>query len=467
MNGKIFKIVYNGTMKLIPCPESFDRFLSTTASSFSISPMFIRTLTFFYKDQNEKSISVSNSSDYATLMSTIGKSNLKTIKLTVGSNEEICKVNTEKEFEIVPIQEIQVESIESCVQSGVSTESNVEEFKNQNKKRRNRPKKGTMEYELFIARKEVKRLVKKELYPIKTKLFHDMYQKVEAQIRAKYLVDENLKNVQKVYAQVEDKDMRQAIMLDKTEENLFTTQYRAKLESECLNSSLAIETRNNKTSLKTVLKLKNTGKVSWPNPCYLKCIENQSQIHGETIKITNVVEPQKEIEIDVVFDLTKVNTNGTYISKWQLQNMNRAFFGQIFTFDIKCIYDEKLKIKEEYVEKVEKKQKKEIKGIPFFDIFEEMKNDFEIGIIEDDNTIMNALIRNNGNKIKALNEMLDTLNEKTMNFNDSESFIDNNQIMYMDLLEEIKKEINADSNDIINALISTNGNKAEAKKLLI
>lgn len=468
MNGKIFKIVYNGTMKLIPCAETYDRFLSTTASAFSISPMFIRSLTFFYKDQAEKSIPVSNSSDYATLMNTIGSSNLKTIKLTVGSNEELCKVNTESEFEIVPIQEINVEAIDSTVESGVSTESNVEEFKIQNKKRKNRPKKGTMEYELLMARKEVKRIVKKELYPIKTKLFNEMYQKVEAQIRAKYIVDENLKNVQQAYAKAEEKDMRKAIMLDKNEENLFTTQYRAKLESECLNSSLAIETRNNKTSTKTILKLKNTGKVNWPNPCFLKCIENQSQIKGETIKLSNVVEPQKEIDIDVIFDLTNVNTNGTYISKWQLQNENRAFFGQIFTFEIKCIYDNTLKIKEEFIEtqKEEKKEKKEIKGIPYYDILEEMKNEFEIGIIEDDNTIMNALIRNKGNKIKALNEMLDNLNENAVNFNDSLSSIDN-QIKYMDLLEEIKKDIKANENDIINALISTNGNKAEAKKLLI
>ena len=95
-----------------------------------------------------------------------------------------------------------------------------------------------------------------------------------------------------------------------------------------------------------------------------------------------------------------------------------------------------------------------------------MKNEFEIGIIEDDNTIMNALIRNKGNKIKALNEMLDNLNENAVSFNDSLSSIDN-QIKYMDLLEEIKKDIKANENDIINALISTNGNKAEAKKLLI
>ena len=196
--------------------------------------------------------------------------------------------------------------------------------------------------------------------------------------------------------------------------------------------------------------------------------ENQSQIKGETIKLSNVVEPQKEIDIDVIFDLTNVNTNGTYISKWQLQNENRAFFGQIFTFEIKCIYDNTLKIKEEFIEtqKVEKKEKKEIKGIPYYDILEEMKNEFEIGIIEDDNTIMNALIRNKGNKIKALNEMLDNLNENAVDFNDSLSSIDN-QIKYMDLLEEIKKDIKANENDIINALISTNGNKAEAKKLLI
>ena len=63
-----------------------------------------------------------------------------------------------------------------------------------------------MEYELLMARKEVKRIVKKELYPIKTKLFNEMYQKVEAQIRAKYIVDENLKNVQQAYAKAEEKE---------------------------------------------------------------------------------------------------------------------------------------------------------------------------------------------------------------------------------------------------------------------
>ena len=77
-----------------------------------------------------------------------------------------------------------------------------------------------------------------------------------------------------------------------------------------------------------------------------------------------------------------------------------------------------------------------------------------------------VIVYDTGDNMQRVNEMLDNLNENAVNFNDSLSSIDN-QIKYMDLLEEIKKDIKANENDIINALISTNGNKAEAKKLLI
>ena len=86
----------------------------------------------------------------------------------------------------------------------------------------------------------------------------------------------------------------------------------------CLNSSLELYTKNNKTELKTFLHLRNDGRVSWPNPCYLKCLDGVSEIKGETNKISTIILPGKDINIEVTFDLSKVlilSTNTLFLAR--------------------------------------------------------------------------------------------------------------------------------------------------------
>ena len=56
-----------------------------------------------------------------------------------------------------------------------------------------------MEYELKQAKKDVKQMVRRELKPIKEKLFNEMYQKIEAQIMQKYNINTNIEKMQNAY----------------------------------------------------------------------------------------------------------------------------------------------------------------------------------------------------------------------------------------------------------------------------
>ena len=62
MNGKFFKIIFNSTLKIIPCPETFDKFISTAASAFSVNQSFMKSLVCNYKDKEDDFISIETTS---------------------------------------------------------------------------------------------------------------------------------------------------------------------------------------------------------------------------------------------------------------------------------------------------------------------------------------------------------------------------------------------------------------------
>ena len=563
MNQQFFKIIYNSTMKLVPFCDNYDKFLSTIAASFSITPSFVRSLVCNYKDKENDTIAIYNQYDYDILIKYMKKNNLKTVKITLTKNETRCEVGTTSEFELLPSQDFTVQTDETQKNVEIQTERREEDAKGC-QTRKEKGHKGSLEYELKQAKKDVKQMVRKELQPIKEKLFNEMYQKLEAQIKQKYNINTDIEKIQNCYNETSKQKTKnnhckgKVCLLntnDINQENkpIFTTikgdhKRCGRRTVTCLNSTLNLYTKNNKTQLKTFLHLRNDGRVSWPNPCYLKCLEGVSEIKGETIKISNIILPGKDINIEVTFDLSTISKNGKYESTWQLQNEKREYFGDSFTFSIECLYENNLTIKSEFVETYKKKEemktqkkptdykalvremrkeydiyvieddnaimnaliltggnkvsafnnllssrqnacyygaydalvKKKVsttdellkdyqiedkektehkKGIKYYDLFEEMKNEFDIGMLEEDNTIMNALIRNKGNKIKALNEMLDKRSE-------CDSVICNEEdIKYIDLLEEMRKDFdvkNISNNEIINALIATKGNKANA-----
>ena len=568
MNGKFFKILYNSTMKLVPCADNFDKFLSSVAASFSVTPAFVRSLVCTYKDKDDDSISIGNQSDYDILIKSMVKDNLKTVKITLIKNEARCEVGTTSEFELLPSQDFTVQTDETQKNVEIQTERREEEAKGCQTRRirKKKPQPDSMEFELKQAKKDVKQMVRKELKPIKEKLFNEMYQKLEAQIRQKYNIDTNMEKIQNVYNNCQTEptlavhnssicdgchcypiignryrckvcpdfdycenckekfgmnhghpfeeitkaveikqNLRKPILiknnhcvgkvcllntnsLKQGSKPIFTkinVQHKrcGRRAVTCLNSSLNLQTKNNKTEFKTFLHLRNDGRVSWPNPCYLKCVEGVSDIKGETIKISQIILPGKDINIEVTFNLSQISKSGKYKSTWQLQNEKREYFGDAFTFIIDCIYENTLKIKPQFVEIYNKKQevKPQNKAIDYKALVKEMRKEFDIYVIEDDNAIMNALILTGGNKVSALNNLLNS-RQNACYYGTYDQFACKKVSTTDDLLKDYqvkdkKKNINQlaeekkkdfdmqivkNDKEIVNELINTDGNKVQA-----
>ena len=511
MNQQFFKILYNSTLKLVPCAANYDNFLSSIAASFSITPAFVRSFVANYKDKENDTISLYNQYDYDILINYMKKNNLKTVKITLTKNEARCEVGTTSEFELLPSQDFTVQTDETQKNVEIQTERREEEVKGCQTKRGKKVHKGSMEYELKQAKKDVKQMVRRELKPIKEKLFNEMYQKIEAQIMQKYNINTNIEKMQNAYNDLSKPVEKQITLnnhcngkvcilntnaINQDNKPLFT-----KIKGEhkrcgrravtCLNSSLELYTKNNKTELKTFLHLRNDGRVSWPNPCYLKCLDGVSEIKGETHKISTIILPGKDINIEVTFDLSKVSKSGKYLSTWQLQNEKREYFGDAFTFSIECIYENTLKIKSEFIETYKKKEevKTQKKAIDYKALVKEMRKEFDIYVIEDDNAIMNALILAGGNKASALNNLLNSrqnacyygtyeqLVKKKVSTTDEllkdyqvqdkpKKEIEEKGIKYYDLYEEMKNEFDIgmleEDNAIMNALIRNKGDKIKA-----
>ena len=121
--------------------------------------------------------------------------------------------------------------------------------------------------------------------------------------------------------------------------NNVITSLQKDLSSNYLNKTLNFNTKNNNDSLIVNLTLINNGKLEWPNPSFLICLKEKSQIFGKKIKIINQVLPSKSIDIKVKLDLSNIKNNGKYISIWELFDEKGNSFGNIFTININCIFD--------------------------------------------------------------------------------------------------------------------------------
>ena len=129
MNQQFFKILYNSTLKLVPCAANYDNFLSSIAASFSITPAFVRSFVANYKDKENDSISLYNQYDYDILINYMKKNNLKTVKITLTKNEARCEVGTTSEFELLPSQDFTVQTDETQKNVEIQTERREEEVK--------------------------------------------------------------------------------------------------------------------------------------------------------------------------------------------------------------------------------------------------------------------------------------------------------------------------------------------------
>ena len=131
--------------------------------------------------------------------------------------------------------------------------------------------------------------------------------------------------------------------------NALISPFKKKLSSNILNKRLSFNTKNNNDSYTINLNLVNNGQLNWPCPSFLKCLEN-SNIFGNSIKISKEIEPSNTIEVKVKLDLSNIKESGKYISMFQLFDEKANSFGDIFTISINCIFDNELKIKPEIIE---------------------------------------------------------------------------------------------------------------------
>lgn len=124
-----------------------------------------------------------------------------------------------------------------------------------------------------------------------------------------------------------------------------------KYQITCLNASEVFEIKNSKAKeFKVSLKLKNSGRLTIPRPCYLECVSSQSEISGKGIPIDLSLKPGMSVNLEVTLDIAGLR-KGLYLSVWRMQTSQREFFGEEIPLKIKIEKTEDLKIKDNYVEK--------------------------------------------------------------------------------------------------------------------
>lgn len=126
--------------------------------------------------------------------------------------------------------------------------------------------------------------------------------------------------------------------------------FKKDLSSNCLNKNLNFNTKNNNNEFIVTLQLINNGKLNWPTPSFLTCLEHGSGIIGKSVKILKEIEPSNSIDVNIKLDLSNINENGNFISLWQLFDEKGNSFGNIFSISINCIFDNELTIKPEFIE---------------------------------------------------------------------------------------------------------------------
>ena len=89
------------------------------------------------------------------------------------------------------------------------------------------------------------------------------------------------------------------------------------------------------------IKLKNNGNLDWEFGFKFHCLNDYSELVGESISINSVLSPETDIDVDLIFKLDKNefslnNTNrNLYVSYWQMFTLNDLPFGEVTKFIIK------------------------------------------------------------------------------------------------------------------------------------
>jgi len=202
------------------------------------------------------------------------------------------------------------------------------------------------------------------------------------------------------------------------------------LSSVCLTSNLSMELMNKTNEIRKTIILRNNGSQSWPKPCYLTCINEESYIKGNSNLLRIKVDPEKEIKVEICLDLKNCHKDGDYFSVWQLQNEKKEFFGDKIIFLIKVKFNEEIGLNkildkpevassvktekfqnemtvEEFKINLNKGQipKSSIqKKQSFLPIVNEMKKKFDLRAFEDKN-ILYAVVSSDGNIEAAFDKL--------------------------------------------------------------
>lgn len=96
---------------------------------------------------------------------------------------------------------------------------------------------------------------------------------------------------------------------------------------------------------KQTISIFNDGKKPWTNPSYLTCLK-ESSISGQDIPIKLCVQPNNEVNLEIVIDTT--NKVGKFTSIWTLANNKKETFGPNIVLELEIIEEESKQDKEKY-----------------------------------------------------------------------------------------------------------------------
>ena len=188
---------------------------------------------------------------------------------------------------------------------------------------------------------------------------------------------------------------------------------KSKMNSICLNKNFKFNTLNNNNVFPIYVEMLNNGNISWSNPCYFSCIENESNLSGKNIKILKDINIEEKIKIKIILDLSNIKKDGIYKSVWSLTNEKNQFFGEKITFYLNCKFENE-KIQENIqrikLNKINNIKSEKTNNIDYLNLLKEMKNEYKNLLNLNDFIIINALMNTHGNK-KLAYENLCTQNK--------------------------------------------------------
>jgi len=130
----------------------------------------------------------------------------------------------------------------------------------------------------------------------------------------------------------------------------------------CLNENKILKIKKSHEKYvdneKRFIKLKNTGTSAWPKGSQVSCLGDKSTLNVLLSQIPiGQIFPNKEIDLEIDFDIPKKIKAGTYFCYLKLyDSSNKIFFGDEICFTIileeRNYYHEYLQMKGEYLNKM-------------------------------------------------------------------------------------------------------------------